>query len=381
MKVITVGRISENNNIIVKDDKVSRNHLQIVQDDDGNYAVVDLDSTNGTFVNGQRIRGSVPLRPGDILKIGNTELPWQSYFEKKKKRSEPGAKRGVWGLWIVAGVLLLTAGGIFWYAGSGKMGGRASKKTVQTAVEQSKTGKNSVDLEEQMRQAENEFYKAESEYANAVAQAAKDSAVAAQKRAEADRELANAAKMREKAANSKSTDAENKAKDAEEKARKASKAAQDAEEKASKSETAKVAAETQLKKIKEEFENLKKELEREKKAKEEALKKNKELQKENEKLKAQSKDKVFEFYLKQLKGHEKDFCAQQKWETTTAKSTIQSQYKAASDQQKQNIIDAMEKFVDSLESMPAPVPASSPKKNKEVKLDAANDSTQTPSEK
>lgn len=80
MKVITVGRSDAHNDIVVHDNKVSRNHLQMVMDDSGNFSVMDLNSTNGTFVNGRRIVGEEPLKVTDEVRIGNTVLPWQSYF-------------------------------------------------------------------------------------------------------------------------------------------------------------------------------------------------------------------------------------------------------------------------------------------------------------
>jgi len=80
MKVITIGRNKENNDIVVNDNKVSRNHLQIIRDDQDNFSAVDLNSTNGTYVNGQRISGEVSLKVSDELRIGDTILPWQSYF-------------------------------------------------------------------------------------------------------------------------------------------------------------------------------------------------------------------------------------------------------------------------------------------------------------
>ena len=78
MKVITIGRSTENNDIVVNDEKVSRNHLQMVMDDNGNYSVVDLGSTNGTYVNGRRISGEVRLQPNDEVRIGQTVLPWSA---------------------------------------------------------------------------------------------------------------------------------------------------------------------------------------------------------------------------------------------------------------------------------------------------------------
>jgi diguanylate cyclase (GGDEF)-like protein len=52
------------------DPSVSRYHARIERGDDGGYTVVDLKSTNGTFVNNQRKREGA-LRDGDSLRIGN----------------------------------------------------------------------------------------------------------------------------------------------------------------------------------------------------------------------------------------------------------------------------------------------------------------------
>ncbi|MDR1169678.1 MAG: FHA domain-containing protein [Prevotellaceae bacterium] len=79
MKVITVGR-NPGNNVVINDLLVSKNHCQIIQDDYGNFSLVDNNSTNGTFVNGQRRQGQVRLNRPDIVRIGNTTLPWNSYF-------------------------------------------------------------------------------------------------------------------------------------------------------------------------------------------------------------------------------------------------------------------------------------------------------------
>lgn len=124
MKVITIGRSTENNDIVVNDEKVSRNHLQMVMDDNGNYSVVDLGSTNGTFVNGQRISGEVRLQPGDEVKIGQTVLPWQNYFVSSfqppvvnpplSPRPPKGPNRTWLYVIIGAALLLLIGGGVVW---------------------------------------------------------------------------------------------------------------------------------------------------------------------------------------------------------------------------------------------------------------------------
>lgn len=79
MKIITVGR-SSSNDVNINDPMVSRSHCQIIQDDNGRYRLVDTNSKNGTFVNGTQRHGEVQLNKSDIIRIGNTTLPWLSYF-------------------------------------------------------------------------------------------------------------------------------------------------------------------------------------------------------------------------------------------------------------------------------------------------------------
>ena len=52
---------------------VSRHHARIVQSDQGTF-IKDLNSTNGTFVNGQRVSGHAPLHQGDRIQIGPFKL-------------------------------------------------------------------------------------------------------------------------------------------------------------------------------------------------------------------------------------------------------------------------------------------------------------------
>ncbi len=48
---------------------VSRRHCRVIAHPDGRLEVVDLDSTNGTFVNGRRVARAW-LGPGDRLTVG-----------------------------------------------------------------------------------------------------------------------------------------------------------------------------------------------------------------------------------------------------------------------------------------------------------------------
>lgn len=80
MRVITIGRAQSNDRVIT-DPCASRHHLQVIQHDDGHFTLSDFGSTNGTFVNGQKISGEIPLKDMDIVRIGNTTIPWRIYFE------------------------------------------------------------------------------------------------------------------------------------------------------------------------------------------------------------------------------------------------------------------------------------------------------------
>lgn len=87
MRVITIGR-DENNDVIVDDPKVSRHHIQVVQTDDGQFRLADFGSTNGTYVNGQRISGEISLSEDDIIRIGNTLVPWKQYFDDTPEETD-----------------------------------------------------------------------------------------------------------------------------------------------------------------------------------------------------------------------------------------------------------------------------------------------------
>lgn len=69
---ITLGRSAEAD-ILIDDTGVSRKHLEILSSANSATAV-DLGSTNGVYVNGRRITGSLALRDGDSLKIGRTTM-------------------------------------------------------------------------------------------------------------------------------------------------------------------------------------------------------------------------------------------------------------------------------------------------------------------
>ena len=66
----SIGR-AMTNDIVVEDAAASRNHAEIrVDEARKKISIVDLDSTNGTFVNHERISGECPLKVNDVIRIG-----------------------------------------------------------------------------------------------------------------------------------------------------------------------------------------------------------------------------------------------------------------------------------------------------------------------
>jgi pSer/pThr/pTyr-binding forkhead associated (FHA) protein len=70
--VRTIGRAT-GADFIVDAALVSRVHCRVTALDDGDLEIRDLESTNGTYVNGERIE-TARLAPGDRLQVGRVEL-------------------------------------------------------------------------------------------------------------------------------------------------------------------------------------------------------------------------------------------------------------------------------------------------------------------
>jgi hypothetical protein len=70
---LTIGRIEENDLALIGDEYASAHHARFERRRDGVY-VEDVGSTNGTFVNGLRIEAPRRLEPGDVVRVGETDL-------------------------------------------------------------------------------------------------------------------------------------------------------------------------------------------------------------------------------------------------------------------------------------------------------------------
>lgn len=71
--VINLGR-SADSTINLDDDYASTRHAQLIQVNAEAWTVNDLQSTNGTFVNGVRVTSPVQIKLGDVIRIGRTQL-------------------------------------------------------------------------------------------------------------------------------------------------------------------------------------------------------------------------------------------------------------------------------------------------------------------
>ena len=67
--VISIGR-EEDNEIWLDDDTSSRYHAELAWQDGQTY-ITDCDSLNGVILNGRRMRGTLPIKSGDLLEIGS----------------------------------------------------------------------------------------------------------------------------------------------------------------------------------------------------------------------------------------------------------------------------------------------------------------------
>jgi len=74
---VTVGRGSQNDLALDGDDYASAKHARIEPRRDGVW-VEDIGSTNGTFLNGIKLTRARKLTPGDVVRVGETELRFEA---------------------------------------------------------------------------------------------------------------------------------------------------------------------------------------------------------------------------------------------------------------------------------------------------------------
>lgn len=131
-EIILIGR-DRDCNFICNDPSVSRHHAQII-DYGASCSVVDLGSTNGTFVNGNKVNSEATLHFGDELRVGNVVVPWQQLVQPPQ---EPKSNKKL--LWILIPIIavLLIGGGlaIYFIYGNSKNKDKEAKEEKREVVE------------------------------------------------------------------------------------------------------------------------------------------------------------------------------------------------------------------------------------------------------
>lgn len=90
MKVISIGR-NTSNDIVLNDKMVSRQHAQLIILDNGRVMIKDTGSSNGTYVNGNKV-SECYLEAGDIVKCGGAFLNWSQYVSRSSPPAAPMQK-------------------------------------------------------------------------------------------------------------------------------------------------------------------------------------------------------------------------------------------------------------------------------------------------
>jgi hypothetical protein len=86
---VTIGR-EEGNSIQLNDERISRYHLKL-QDDNDKLVATDLESTNGTRVNGEEINVRI-VRDGDMISLGRSLLLVGSHSDIDRRIAELAAR-------------------------------------------------------------------------------------------------------------------------------------------------------------------------------------------------------------------------------------------------------------------------------------------------
>ena len=73
--IVNIGR-ADYNDLVLPDESISTSHAKL-QRREGVWVLVDLESTNGTFVDGERIKADTPIAPGTMVRFGDIQLVFE----------------------------------------------------------------------------------------------------------------------------------------------------------------------------------------------------------------------------------------------------------------------------------------------------------------
>jgi hypothetical protein len=86
MKELKIGR-NDDNDIVIKNQSVSRYHA-IIHITDSYIVFEDLGSSNGSFINGNRVLRPTEITERSIIKVGTELVAWKNYLTDPYKKSE-----------------------------------------------------------------------------------------------------------------------------------------------------------------------------------------------------------------------------------------------------------------------------------------------------
>ncbi len=81
-----IGRNTDND-IVINKQSVSRYH-GVLRITENGIIYEDLGSSNGSFINGNRVNGPVVIKERDIIKLGTELIPWRNYLTQGTDRTE-----------------------------------------------------------------------------------------------------------------------------------------------------------------------------------------------------------------------------------------------------------------------------------------------------
>ena len=114
--------------LVISDGTVSRHHASVTNRE-GRYELADLNSTNGTFVNGQRLAGSTWIDKGDDIRFGEARFVFSSSGAALAPATAKPARLAGMRTHVLLGALAAILGGV-----SGFVGGVAATSHVETTI-------------------------------------------------------------------------------------------------------------------------------------------------------------------------------------------------------------------------------------------------------
>jgi pSer/pThr/pTyr-binding forkhead associated (FHA) protein len=126
-----VGR-GEESDVCIPNEAISSRHCQLKKNESGDYTITDLDSTNGTTINGKTIE-SAELTHGDIIKLGGIEVLYESPNKPQSAGESHKSQVGI-DLKSTAGTSTVSEAPNFSPFGSGSGHNRSESSTVSKVL-------------------------------------------------------------------------------------------------------------------------------------------------------------------------------------------------------------------------------------------------------